>query len=141
MQSGIQEWVDSWMSESVFSLGRGRNSAAAWHSTVLETDETRPGCHVHAFAADVIKSLDTVDRRMLDCVFGHLGLPAWFRHVLIEFHAQSRLRLKLAAWVGEAFSRGVRSTRFSSFLSIWFKAIALVTASFPSTSIHAASLP
>ena len=70
----IQEWVDSWMSESVFSLGRGRSSAAAWYSTVLDIEETVPDCHVHAFAADVIKSLDTVVRRMLDCV---LGQP-WF---------------------------------------------------------------
>ena len=69
------------MSESVFSLGRGRSSAAAWYSTVLDTEETLPDCHVHAFAAGVIKSLYTYVKRMLDCVLGHLGLPAWFRHV------------------------------------------------------------
>ena len=61
--------------------------------------------------------------------------------VFIEYHAESRLRLRLAAWVGEAFSRGVRSARLSSLLSIWYKATALVTAGFPSTPIHAASLP
>ena len=66
------------MSESVFSLGKGRSSAAAWYSTALDTEETLPDCHVHAFAAGVDKSLDTVVRRMLDCALGHKGLPAWF---------------------------------------------------------------
>ena len=29
--------------------------------------------------ADVIKSFDTVDRSILDCALGRLGLPHWFR--------------------------------------------------------------
>ena len=90
------------MSESVFSLGRGRSSAAAWYSTVLDTKETLPNCHVHAFAAGVIKSLNTYVKRMLDCVLGHLvyllGSGMFF---FIEFFAKSRLGLRLAAWAGE----------------------------------------
>ena len=31
--------------------------------------------------ADVIKSFDTVDRSILDCALGRLGLPGWFRRV------------------------------------------------------------
>ena len=31
--------------------------------------------------ADVIKSFDTVDRSILDCALGRLGLPGWFRKV------------------------------------------------------------
>ena len=63
------------MPDSVFRLGKSRSTAAAWYSTVLDTEETLPGgtdCHVHAFVADVIKSIDTVDRRMLDCVRGNV---------------------------------------------------------------------
>ena len=32
------------------------------------------------FVADVVKSFDTVDRRILDSVLSSLGLPGWFRH-------------------------------------------------------------
>ena len=35
----------------------------------------------HIFVADVVKSFDTVDRDILDCALGRLGLPAWFRGV------------------------------------------------------------
>ena len=45
------------MPESVFRLGKSRSSAAAWYSTVLDTEETLQGGthgHVHAFVADVM---------------------------------------------------------------------------------------
>ena len=57
------------------------------------------------FVADVIKSFDTVDRGILDCVLSSLGLPAWFRHVYFEFHLHVRLRFKLAAGLGEPWTR------------------------------------
>ena len=41
--------------------------------------------------------LDTVDRFILDCALGLLGLPDWFRKVYFSFHSQVRLRFKLAA--------------------------------------------
>ena len=47
--------------------------------------------------ADVIKSFDTVDKSILDCTLGRLGLPDWFRKVYFSFHSQVRLRFKLAA--------------------------------------------
>ena len=53
--------------------------------------------HVHLFVADVIKSFDTVDRGILDCALGRLGLPDWFRKVYFSYHANVRLRFKLAA--------------------------------------------
>ena len=55
--------------------------------------------------ADVIKSFDTVDRSILDCVLGRLGLPDWFRRVFFSFHSQVRLRFKLAAGLGEPWCR------------------------------------
>ena len=55
--------------------------------------------------ADVIKSFDTVDRSILDCALGRLGLPGWFRRVYFSFHRQVRLRFKLAAGLGEPWSR------------------------------------
>ena len=50
---------------------------------------------------DVIKSFDTVDRSILDCALGRLGLLDWFRKVYISFHSQVRHRFKLAAGLGE----------------------------------------
>ena len=57
------------------------------------------------FVADVIKSFDTVDRGILDCALGRLGLPEWFRKVFFSYHANVRLRFKLATGLGEAWTR------------------------------------
>ena len=59
----------------------------------------------HSFVADVIKSFDTVDRGILDCALGRLGLPDWFRKVYFSYHAKVRLRFKLATGLGEAWTR------------------------------------
>ena len=65
---------------------------------------------VHLFVADKVKSFDTVDRGILDWVLRSLGLPAWFRHAYFQYHAQVRLRFKLAARLGEPWTRdgGIR---------------------------------
>ena len=55
--------------------------------------------------ADVIESFDTVDRSILDCALGRLGLPGWFRKVYFSFHSQVRFRFKLAAGLGEPWCR------------------------------------
>ena len=34
-----------------------------------------------------------------------LGLPAWFRHVYFEYHSHVRLRFKLAAGLGQPWTR------------------------------------
>ena len=60
---------------------------------------------IHLFVADVIKSFDTVDRDILDRVLSSLGLPGWFRHAYLEYHAHVRLRFKLAAGLGEPWTR------------------------------------
>ena len=52
-----------------------------------------------------MKSFDTVDRDILDCTLGRLGLPAWFRKVYFSFHRDVRLRFKLAAGLGVAWKR------------------------------------
>ena len=61
--------------------------------------------HVHLFVADVVKSFDTVDRAILDCVLSRLGLPGWFRHAYFEYHANVRLRFKLASGLGKPWTR------------------------------------
>ena len=43
------------------------------------------GDQLHVMVADVIKSFDTVDRSILDCALGRLGLPDWFRKVYFFF--------------------------------------------------------
>ena len=58
--------------------------------------------------ADVIKSFDTVDTEILDRVLSSLGLPAWFRHAYFEYHLHVRLRFKLAAGLGEPWTRDGR---------------------------------
>ena len=58
---------------------------------------------IHLFVVDVIKSFDTVDRRI--CVLGSLGLPGWFRHTYFEYHAHVRWRFKLASGLGEPWTR------------------------------------
>ena len=55
--------------------------------------------------ADNIKSFDTVDRSILDCALGRLGLPDWFRKVYFSSHCQVRLRFKLATGLGEPWCR------------------------------------
>ena len=52
-----------------------------------------------------MKSFDTVDRSILDCTLGRLGLPVWFRKVYFSSHSQVRLRFKLAAGLGEPWCR------------------------------------
>ena len=96
----------SWLPDSVFSSGRGRSSVDAWNTTALDIEEcfeSDEDDHVHIFVADVVKTFDTVDRNILDCVLSGRGLPGLFRHVHFEFHSQVRLRFKLAA--GEAWTR------------------------------------
>ena len=41
----------------------------------------------------------------MDRVLRSLGLPAWFRHAYFEYHAHVRLRFKLAAGLGEPWTR------------------------------------
>ena len=53
----------------------------------------------------MIKSFDTVDRRILDRVVISLGLPAWFRHAHFEYHAHVPLWFKLDTGLGEPWTR------------------------------------
>ena len=105
-------WVSlslkSWVPDSVFSAGGRRGSVEAWYTSSLDIEEVLAGAtdsHVHLFVADVIKSFDTVDRGILDSLLSSLGLPGWFCHAYFEFHAHVRLRFKLAAGLGEPWTR------------------------------------
>ena len=104
----LQEWFCSWVPDSVVSAGEVVSSVDAWYSTTLEIEEvlsnTRQG-DFHIFVADVVKSFDTVDRDILDCALGRLGLPAWFRTVYFSFHEEVRLLFELAAGLGVAWTR------------------------------------
>ena len=95
----LEPWFKSWAPSSVYSAGGGCSSVDAWFTTALEIEECLSGgvdSDVHLFVADVVKSFDTVDRSILDCTLGRLGLPDWFRKVYFSFHSQVRLRVKLA---------------------------------------------
>ena len=104
----LDDWFKSWVPDTVCSAGGGRGSVGAWFTSALDIEEVLSGAsdsHVHLFVADVIKSFDTVDRGILDCVLSSLGLPGWFRHAYFEYHAHVRLRLKLALGLGEPWTR------------------------------------
>ena len=104
----LGEWVEGWLPKSVFSLGNGLSSVEAWFSTALDIEEVLSGVggdQLHVMVADVIKSFDTVDRSILDCTLGRLGLPDWFRKAYFAYHSQVRLRFKLAAGLGEPWCR------------------------------------
>ena len=104
----LRGWVEGWLPRSVFSLGNGLSSVEAWFSTALDIEEVLSGTggdQLHVMVADVIKSFDTVDRSILDCVLGRLGLPDCFRKVYFTIHSQVRLRFKLAAGLGEPWCR------------------------------------
>ena len=107
----LDGWFKSWVPDSVFSAGGVRGYVEAWYATALDIEEVLTGAadsHVHLFVADVIKSFDTVDRGVLDWVLRSLGLPAWFRHAYFEYHSHVRLRFKLAAGLGECWTRDWR---------------------------------
>ena len=96
----LREWVGEWFPKSVLSLGNGLSSVEAWFSAALNIEEVLSGAgddQLHVMVADVVKSFDTVDRSILDCTLGRLGLPDWIRKVYFSFHSQVRLRFKLAA--------------------------------------------
>ena len=104
----LEPWFRSWVPSCVFSAGGGRSSVQAWYTTALDIEEVLSGIvegDVHIFVADVIKSFDTVDRGILDRVLSSLGLPGWFRHAYFEYHSSVRLRFKLAAGLGQPWTR------------------------------------
>ena len=104
----LEDWFWSWVPDSVFSAGSGRGSVEAWYTSSLDLEEVLAGAvdtHVHIFVADVVKSFDTVDRRILYRVLSSLGLPGWFRHTYFEYHAHVRWRFKLASGLGEPWTR------------------------------------
>ena len=80
----LREWVEGWLPKSAFSLGNGLSPVEAWFTTALEIEEVLSGTggdQLHVMVADIIKSLNTVDRSILDCTLGRLGLSDWFREV------------------------------------------------------------
>ena len=104
----LREWVEGWLPKSVFSLGNVLSSVEAWFTTALDIEEILSGTggdQLRVMVADVIKSFDTLDRTIVDCALGWLGLLDWFRKVYFSFHSQVRFRFKLAAGLGEPWSR------------------------------------
>ena len=75
----LKEWFYSWVPDSVLSAGKGVSSVDAWYATSIDIEEVLSQARhsdFHIFVADVVKSFDTVDRDILDCALGRLGLPA-----------------------------------------------------------------
>ena len=104
----LNDWFHSWHPDSVFSAGGRRSSVEAWFTTALDIEEVLSGIvqgDVHVFVADVMKSFDTVERGILDRMLSSLGLPGCFRHAYFEYHSSVRLRFKLAAGLGQPWTR------------------------------------
>ena len=80
----------------MYGVGSGRGSVEAWYTHFLDIEEVLTGAE-HGddvlFVADVVKSLDTVDRGVVAGVLISLGLYS-------KYHAWVRLRCKLAAGLG-----------------------------------------
>ena len=58
--------------------GEWFSSVDAWFSTALDIEEVMFGAggdQLHVMVADVIKSFDKVDKSILDCASGRVGLP------------------------------------------------------------------
>ena len=88
----------TWVPDSVFSAGKFVSSVDASYATSIDIEEVLSHARhsdFHIFVADVVKSFDTVDRDILDCALGRLGLPAWFRRVYFSFRRDVRLRFNL----------------------------------------------
>ena len=54
---------------------QGVSSVDSWYATTLDVQEILSSAnveHARIFVADVIESLDTVDRSILDCTLGRL---------------------------------------------------------------------
>ena len=104
----LESWFKSWVPGSVFSAGV---VVGRWKLGFLRLLTLRRFFLVLLilmfifFVADVINGFATVDRGILDSVLSSLGLPAWFRHAYFEYHAHVRLRFKLAAGLGEPWTR------------------------------------
>ena len=67
----LDGWFRSWVPDSVISAGGGRSSVEAWYTSALDIEEVltcATDSDIHLLVADVIKSFDTVDRRILDRV-------------------------------------------------------------------------
>ena len=77
-----------WLPKSVFSLGNGLSSVEAWFSTALEVEEVLSGSVGNICTSCSLMSsslFDMVDRSILDCALGGLGLPDWFRRAYFLF--------------------------------------------------------
>ena len=106
--SQLDCWFKSWVPDSVFSAGGGRCSVEARYASSVDIEEVLTGAtdsDIHLFVADVIKSFEKVDRRILDRVLSSLGLLGWFRQANFEYHAHVRLRFELASGLGEPWTR------------------------------------
>ena len=97
----LEEWFKSWVPDSVFSAGGGRGSVEAWYTPSLDVEEVLAGAadsHVHLFVADVIKSFDTVDRRILDRVLSSLDLPWMVSSCLFLIPCSCTVAVQVGIW-------------------------------------------
>ena len=86
------------------------SSVETCFSTALDIEEVSSGAgsdQLHVMVADVGKSFDAVDRSILDCALGRLGLPPWSRKVYLAYHDQVRLRFEIASGLGKPLCRDV----------------------------------
>ena len=104
----LDGWFKSWVPDFVFSAGVvvGRWRLGKLLLLILRKFLLELLIPMSTFLLLMfVKSLDTVDRGILDRVLSSLGLPGWFRHAYFEYHAHVRLRFKLASGLGEPWTR------------------------------------
>ena len=99
----LKDWVQGWVPQSVFGLGNGVSLVELWFSTALDILEVLSGAcgdQLHVMVADVFKSFDTVDRSILGCALGRLGLHSSFWKVYFAFSLSGSVEVQAfgGAW-------------------------------------------
>ena len=73
----LRDWDKGWVPQCVFSLGSAVSFVEAWYTTDLHVEEVLSGAcddQLRLMVADLIESFGTVDKSILDCALGRLGL-------------------------------------------------------------------
>ena len=94
---------------------------------------------LHVCVADDIKSVDTVDRDMSDCVLGRLGLPEWLRKMvfLSMLLFDYGVSLRRCPCCTSQVRRGLPSVLVVGVLSQCFTAkLGIVRSKFLPTNLH-----
>ena len=83
----VQDWVLSWIPDSMFAGAPGRGADDAWFSTGVWAELRRiEGTPFGGFAVDIYKCFDQVQRPLLTTLLGLGGFPPSPPHCLLLLH-------------------------------------------------------